>query len=146
MPGDGRLSLGFVARPAVAEGAAVQRVCGGVFDPLHGKVGGDVLQRRDGDQAATATNRLSPLPMLSGSTRAMRRRITPEASSFWMRRQQGVGDSATRSAICATDNVASSCNHPINLRSISSMRRSGAIMKEMVRCQARMRRIVPWRG
>ena len=39
-----------------------------------------------------------PSPILFWSTSATRRRITPSASSRWMRFQHGVDDSPTRSA------------------------------------------------
>src|SRR6266436_2495442 len=51
-----------------------------------------------------------PRPILFWSTSATRRRITPSASSRWIRFQHGVEDNPTRSPISATEREASSCS------------------------------------
>ena len=55
---------------------------------------------------STETNTEIPSPILFWSTSATRRRITPSASSRWMRFQHGVDDSPTRSPISATESEA----------------------------------------
>src|SRR3954453_19257001 len=71
-----------------------------------------------------ATNTDTPSPTLSGSTTATRFWITPSASSFWMRFQQGVEDSPTRLPTSATESEASCCSTPRILRSMASMPKS----------------------
>src|SRR5438270_5138485 len=78
-----------------------------------------------------ATNTETPSPTLSGSTTATRFWITPSASSFWMRFQQGVDDSPTRLPTSATDSEASCCSTPRILRSMASMPRSFRILGEI---------------
>jgi hypothetical protein len=68
-----------------------------------------------------ATKTVTPTFIFSGFSSATRRSITPSASSFWMRRQQGEGDSPTRSATSATGRSARSCSTERILRSMSSM-------------------------
>src|SRR5690606_37976481 len=58
--------------------------------------------------------------MRSGSTSATRPVMIPAASSFWIRFQHGVCDSPTRSAICATESVASRISSARILRSMRS--------------------------
>src|SRR4051812_22674679 len=70
--------------------------------------------------ASTLTSTESPTPTCSGSTTATRCVMTPRASSFWMRFQQGVAERPTRSAICAIERVASCCRMSSSCRSISS--------------------------
>ena len=62
-----------------------------------------------------------PSPILSGSIRATRLRMTPSASSRWMRFQHGVDDRPTRLPISATDSEASSCTTARILRSMASI-------------------------
>src|SRR3954471_8670340 len=71
-----------------------------------------------------ATNTETPRPILSGSTTATRFWITPSASSFWIRFQQGVDDRPTRLPTSATEREASCCSTPRILRSIASIPRS----------------------
>src|SRR3546814_5260673 len=66
---------------------------------------------------------VTPLPTLAGSSSATRFRITPCFSSFWMRFQQGVGERPTRTAISASDRLASSWMARRILRSVSSISR-----------------------
>ncbi|CFO67968.1 Uncharacterised protein [Bordetella pertussis] len=56
----------------------------------------------------TKTVRFSPSALGSSSTAL--RAITPSSFSFWMRRQHGVTDRFTCSAISATEQVASFCS------------------------------------
>src|SRR4051794_11598715 len=68
-----------------------------------------------------ATNTIRPIPIVSGSTMATRRVITPACSIFWMRFQTGVGDSPTCSASCDMPTVESICSRASSLRSTSSI-------------------------
>src|SRR6516162_372425 len=80
-------------------------------------------QPSEWSELSTETNTEMPSPILFWSTSATRRRITPSASNRWMRFQQGVDDSPTRSPISATEREASSCSTIRILRSIASRRR-----------------------
>mgnify|MGYP007008285455 CR=1 FL=1 len=70
--------------------------------------------------ASIPTKTVRPKPSLAGSAKATRRIRTPVASSFWIRFQQGVCDSPTRSAIWAMGCVASCIRAATIFRSIRS--------------------------
>src|SRR3979411_3100873 len=63
-------------------------------------------QASEWSELSTETKTEIPSPILFWSTSATRRRMTPSASSLWMRFQHGVEDSPTRSPISATDREA----------------------------------------
>ena len=72
----------------------------------------------------TATKTVTPTLSFRGSSRVTRRRMIPSASSFWIRRQHGVGDRVTRRAISATLSDASSCRSARIFVSVSSIGQS----------------------
>ena len=77
------------------------------------------------------TNTFTPTLTFLASSTATRRWITPDSSSFWMRRQQGVVESPIALPISATGIVQSFCRMSRILRSIlSNMETTGFLRKK----------------
>ncbi|MNY74160.1 hypothetical protein D3C86_2131210 [compost metagenome] len=64
------------------------------------------------------TNTVRFSPRAHGSSRIALRAMTPSSFSFWMRRQHGVTERFTFSAISATEQVASFCSSARILMSV----------------------------